>query len=61
MQDYLRTTGWCKSSRRFVARIAKYAFMMLCLVTAIIIVCCLLQYDEFSINLFHLVEIEATR
>ena len=65
MFEFLSNAGRCKKSHRFTAYIVGY-------VTAIVITTLVLvftykilpeltQYEDFSINLFNLVEIEASR
>lgn len=63
--EFLSTAGRCKKSHRFAAYIVGcitvVVVVALALVFAYKILPELTQYEDFSINLFNLVEIEASR
>lgn len=61
MFDFLCTAVRCLKSHRFAAFIVGCVLVLSILGTTIYLVHTLSQYDEFSINLLDLVEIQATR
>ena len=61
MLDFLSIAGQCKESHRLIAYIVGCVVIMTLLVCTVIIICQLTQYSEFSINLLHLIELNAKR
>lgn len=63
--EFLSNAGRCKKSHRFAAYIVgcitAIVIAALVLVFAYKVILELMQYEDFSINLFNLVEIEASR